>query len=243
MLNISPRRSTKSIWKETSVADGKSRLPASHHLLPSKLPSSCCEAMPPSTGSQLETCLQPQHPSYICIPSLLHRPRCSVPVGFQPSAFRRPPPAASGAHTHAGCSGVGTMANAFTWLLHLTKPPLSWKKVSSTDNMLNDNSFSFCRRELLNISFLSPAHFRAALTGQEGLPGEWLERLEPLTSLDAAAAPPGSGLSPRWCLNAAPCWTPAFRRRPGTETHARRGETALGPVSLYKSRTTEIHCL
>lgn len=82
------------------------------------------------------------------------------------------------------------MANGFIRLLLLAKPPLSSKNVSSTDKTLNDNSFSFCGTELFNISFLSPAHFRAAHTGRKGLPRELCKRLVPGTSVGPAVPLP-----------------------------------------------------
>lgn len=155
-------------------------------------------------------------------------PRSLSASSLQLSDHRPRPPAASGAHTHAGCSGAGTMANTFSRLLHLTKPPLRWKHVSSTDNMLSDNSFSFCIRELLNISFLSPPHSGELSQDSKGSPRELLERLMPRRSLE----PPLVDVS---------MLPPAGRQRPSS---ARELSFALlsrgffagrcrGPVSLY----------
>lgn len=211
----------------------RTRLPASPHFLPSPLPPSGCDALPPSRS-------QPRWKP-ACIHSILNAAACfpsspgsrfPAPAGFSFHLMGGPSRCWRCLHRwHLVLAGVGGggglekvgCRRGVPPALDL-KPPLSGKNVSSTDKILNDNSFSFCGPELLNISFLSPAPSPAILILQEGLPRELPKRSVPATREGPQALFAGAdrGRRLRQCLNAALCWAAAPRAAPGAGTRGHR---------------------
>ena len=100
-------------------------------------------------------------------------------------------------------------------------PSLSGKKVSSTDKMLNDNSFAFCGTEI--VKYFIP--ITCSFSGQpphsrKGSPEKCLKGRLPQSArvpkLCIQAGPPGLPLRRR-CLNAALCWAVAALATPRAE--------------------------